>query len=101
MNSKKPKKSVGTMNVILVIVGVCLLVFTVYMIELYKLYGAVPDTLVTCVFACLGGECGVMGWIKTSKDKRQEREWTLEDEKRHKEDEKTGGDEPPTSLDEK
>lgn len=81
MNGKKPKKTVGTMNVILAVVGICLLVFTVYMIELYKLYGAVPDTLVTCVFASLGGECGVMGWIKTTKDRNRERKWELDDRK--------------------
>lgn len=85
--TSKPKKSVGTMDVILIIVGICLLAFTIYMIELYKLYGAIPDTLVTCVFACLGGECGIMGWIKTSKDKRKDREWLLEDEERHKDNE--------------
>ena len=34
-------------------------------------YG-IPDTLCQCVFALLGGECGVMGWIKTNKDKAAE-----------------------------
>lgn len=81
MKDKKPKKSVGTMNIILAVVGICLLAFTAYMIEIYKAYGAVPDTLVTCVFACLGGECGVMGWIKTTKDRNRERKWELEDRK--------------------
>ena len=47
--------------------------------ELFKQYGMVPDTLVTCVFAALTGECGVMGWIKTSKVKHQERRWQKED----------------------
>ena len=81
MNDKKPKKSGATMNIILAVVGLCLLAFTVYMIELYKLYGSVPDTLVTCVFACLGGECGVMGWIKTTKERNKERKWELDDRK--------------------
>ena len=70
------------MDVILVIVGLCLAAFTVAMIVLFQIYGAIPDTLCTCVFAALGGECGVMGWIKTSKDRRREREWELEDKKR-------------------
>ena len=69
----------GTMNLILVIIGVTLLVFTVSMIHLFKVYGAIPDTLVTCVFATLGGECGVMGWIKTSKDRIKERTMELQD----------------------
>lgn len=83
----KKRKSIGVMDIILIVVGISLLSFTVCMIEIYKTYGAVPDTLVTCVFACLGGECGIMGWIKTSKDRRKDREWQLEDEERHKENE--------------
>ena len=70
------------MDVILIIVGICLAAFTVAMIVLFQIYGAIPDTLCTCVFAALGGECGIMGWIKTSKDRRREREWELEDKRR-------------------
>jgi hypothetical protein len=92
------KKSIGTMDIILIIVGIALLVFTVTMVELFKIYGSVPDTLITCVFACLGGECGIMGWIKTNKDKRKDREWKLEDEDRaktdlqHQDDDLRGGE---------
>lgn len=93
---KKAKKKIGTMDIILIIIGVCLLVFTVYMIVLFKIYGAVPDTLVTCVFATLGGECGIMGWIKTNKDKRTDRKWMLEDEERHKRE--AAENEPPEDL---
>lgn len=70
---------VGTMNVILLVCGVILVLFTLEMIDLFKQYGMVPDTLITCVFAALTGECGVMGWIKTSKVKHQERRWQKED----------------------
>lgn len=63
----KPK--IGAMDIILIIVGIALLAFTIAMIITFKQQGAVPDTLVTCVFATLGGECGIMGWIKTSKEK--------------------------------
>jgi len=79
---KPKKKRPKTMDVILIIVGVSLLLFTLEMINLYKIYGGVPDTLVSCVFACLGGECGIMGWIKTTKDKHTDRQWQLDDEKR-------------------
>lgn len=72
-------KSVGVMNIILVVVGVSLLSFTIAMIHIFREYGAIPDTLVTCVFAALGGECGIMGWIKTSKERRRERVWEIED----------------------
>lgn len=78
---RKPKKQIGTMDIILIIVGVMLFSFTVTMIATFREYGAIPDTLVTCVFAALGGECGVMGWIKTTKERRMDRTWELEDRK--------------------
>lgn len=81
----KSKKAIGVMDIILIVVGVSLLSFTICMIRLYTLYGAIPDTLVTCVFAALGGECGIMGWIKTTKSRNIERSWQIEDEERHKE----------------
>lgn len=73
------KKKIKTMDVILIIVGAALLAFTIEMIILFKETGMIPDTLVTCVFAALAGECGIMGWIKTSKTKYQERQEYLED----------------------
>jgi hypothetical protein len=75
----KEKSGPGVMNVILVIIGVILVVFTIEMIRLFTIYGAVPDTLVTCVFAACGGEFGIMGWIKTTKERNQSREWELAD----------------------
>lgn len=73
------RSGLGAMNIILIIVGVSLLAFTITMIWIFKVYGAVPDTLITCVFATLGGECGIMGWIKTTKDRNKERKWEQED----------------------
>lgn len=75
----RKKSSLGVMDIILIIVGISILLFTVAMIKLFREYGAVPDTLVTCVFATLGGECGIMGWIKTTKDRNKERKWEIED----------------------
>lgn len=77
---KKPK----TMDVVLVFIAVALVVFTAVMIGLFKEQGAIPDTLCTCVFAALGGECGAMAWIKTTKEKKQDRAWTLEDRAQEK-----------------
>ena len=68
-----------TMDVILIIVGIALAVFTVAMAVIYCVTGGIPDTLCTCVFAALGGECGVMGWIKTTKERMRERKYELED----------------------
>lgn len=73
-----------TMDKILIIIGATFLLFTIAMIWVFVKYGAVPDTLITCVFATLGGECGVMGWIKTNKERSIDRTWQLEDEKRQR-----------------
>lgn len=73
------KKGMGTMDKILIILAVFLLGFVTIMIWLYLQTGAIPDTLCTCVFGICGGEAGIMGWIKTTKERRQERKYELED----------------------
>ena len=83
--TKGRKKRMGTMDFILLIVFLCLTAFTIAMITLFTVYGSVPDTLITCVFATLGGECGILGWIKTTKEKKQDRRWQLADMRREKE----------------
>ena len=87
---KEPEKKqkgfrLNKMDVILIIIAVTLFAFTLKMIELFETYMAVPDTLITCVFAVCGGECGAMSWIKTSNEKYRDRRWQLEDEKRMEE----------------
>lgn len=69
-----------TMDLILIIVGTSVVIFTVVMIWLYINTGAIPDTLCTCFFVACTGECGFMGWIKTAKTQAQRREWNKEDE---------------------
>jgi len=64
-----------TMDLILIIVGIAVLIFTIVMIWLYLLTGAIPDTLCTCFFVACTGECGFMGWIKTAKTRYQDHEW--------------------------
>lgn len=69
------------MDVILIGLAAFLLVFIVVMLALYYITGGIPDTLCTCVFGICGGECGVMGWIRTTKDKQIDRKYQLEDRK--------------------
>ncbi len=76
-----------TMDKILAVLAVFLLIFVSLMIWIYYRTGGIPDTLCTCVFAVCGGECGVMGWIKTTKEKMREREQELEDREYLKEQE--------------
>lgn len=79
------KQRFKTMDVILFVIAVFLAVFVVAMLWLYYATGGIPDTLCTCVFAACGGECGVMGWIKTTKDRQRERKYELEDRAQEKE----------------
>ena len=87
----KGKKNVRTMDVILAVIAVFLLLFIVVMVWLYYRTGAIPDTLCTCVFAACGGECGVMGWIKTTKERQRDRQYELEDRKHQEDLEKQNG----------
>ena len=73
------KKRIRTMDVILIVIAVVLLIFISLLLWMYYRTGGIPDTLCTCVFGVCGGECGVMGWIKTTKDKQQDRQYELED----------------------
>lgn len=79
---------IGVMNIALILVFVSLVVFTVVMIGIFREYGTIPDTLCTCVFSVLGGECGALAWIKTTKDKHRDRSLELEDRKYYDEKEK-------------
>lgn len=78
----KERGNARTMDVILLVIACFLLVFIVSLLWLYYRTGGIPDTLCTCVFAVCGGECGVMGWIKTTKERQRERQYELEDRER-------------------
>ncbi len=86
----KEKRNIRTMDVILLILACFLLVFVFLLLWLYYRTGGIPDTLCTCVFAICGGECGVMGWIKTTKERQRERRYELED-RRYEDKKKEGG----------
>lgn len=80
-NADKLKRQVGFMNKVLVIIAVYLLVFTQEMVYIHITTGSTPDTLIVSVYAFCGGECGIMGWIKTTKERLREREYEIEDRK--------------------
>ncbi len=75
------KKKMKTMNIILIFMALFLLVFIVAMIFIYYNTGGIPDTLVVSVFTICGGEFGVMGWIKTTKDKYLQKDFEKESRK--------------------
>lgn len=77
--NKTRKKNLRTMDIVLIFIALMLLVFVAVMVLLYCHTGGIPDTLCTCVFAACGGECGVMGWIKTTKERQRDRKYELQD----------------------
>lgn len=76
---KRKKLSVNKMDIIILVIFVTAWVFIQRMIELFELYGTVPDSLIVAFFGFIGGECGFMALIKTSQERKQDRKWQLED----------------------
>ena len=81
----KSKTGMTTSNKVLVVLAVLTVVFIAVMVAVFCAFQTVPDTLIAGVFALIGGECGVLGWIKTTKEKRQERAWQQQDRKQERE----------------
>ena len=68
-----------TMDKMLIILFVTFVIFTLVMLLTFWACGSIPDTLCSCVFAVLGGECGAMAWIRTAKERYRERRFEKED----------------------
>ncbi len=84
---KKIKKivsaiKVGTLNLVLMFVGAFFIWFNWQMILLYRQCDSMPETYACAVVAATIGECGICGWIRTNKDKQQDRKWEKEDRKK-------------------
>lgn len=78
---KKLLEKIGTLNIILIIVGAFFVWFNWQMLCIFRAYGSIPETYACAVVAATIGECGICGWIRTNKDKRQDRNWQKEDQK--------------------
>lgn len=81
-------KKVGTLNLILILVGAFFVWFNWQMIVTFRMYGSIPESYACAVVAATIGECGICGWIRTTKDRRQERKWEKEDQKKIEKQEK-------------
>lgn len=65
-------KKVGTMDKVLILEAVILVAYAVADLAVFWHTGNEPATLTACVFGVCGLENGVMGWIKTNKDRAAE-----------------------------
>ena len=79
--ARKKNKKFNKMDFFLLVDLLLIIIFTVVMIVLYINTLAVPDTLIISVFGVLGGELGIMGWIKSTKEREETRRQELEDRK--------------------
>lgn len=68
---KTHKGKMGVMDKVLILEAVILVAYTVADMAVFWHTGAEPTTLTACVFGVCGLENGVMGWIKTNKDKAE------------------------------
>lgn len=76
---KKAVKGIGTLNIILIAVGAFFVWFNVQILDIYRQYGSIPEGYANTVVAATIGECGICGWIRTSKDRQRERRWEKHD----------------------
>ena len=79
------RRQIGTMDKILVFMGVFLLLFVVTMIVLFTIFQSVPDTLIVSVFGACGFECGAMAAIQNRKTAARAKLEEIQNEKRKKE----------------
>lgn len=67
---KRKKRRVA--NVALVFIAITIIVFIISMIWLYYEKDGVPDTLIVSVFTLVSAEVGILGWIRTAKEKSKD-----------------------------
>lgn len=77
-------KKIGTLNCVLILVGIFFVWFNWQMLVIFREQNAIPETYACAVVVATIGECGICGWIRTNKDRQQDRKWTLEDESRER-----------------
>lgn len=70
---------VGTLNVALILTFGFFIWFNWQMLQMYMVIGTIPETYACAVVAATIGECGFCGWIRTTKDKKLERQWEQAD----------------------
>lgn len=70
---------IGTLNLILILVGAFFVWFNWQMLEIFRQYASIPETYACAVIAATIGECGICGWIRTNKDRRREHQWEQEE----------------------
>ena len=83
---------IGTLNLILILVGAFFVWFNWQMLVIYREQASIPESYACAVVAATIGECGICGWIRTNKDRKQEHQWEQEEKQTEKLAEKESGE---------
>lgn len=75
---------IGTLNLVLILVGVFFVWFNWQMLAIFRVQGNIPETYACAVVAATIGECGICGWIRTNKDRKREHQWEQEEKQAEK-----------------
>lgn len=75
---KRKIAKIGTLNIVLVFIFAIFLWFNSRMLHIYETQGSIPEAYACAVVASLIGECGICGWIRTTKDRKREHKWEKE-----------------------
>jgi type VI protein secretion system component VasK len=75
---------IGTLNFILILVGAFFVWFNWQMLQIFRDMGSIPETYACAVVTATIGECGICGWIKTTKERKREHQWEKEDKESEK-----------------
>lgn len=70
---------IGTLNLTLILVGAFFVWFNWQMLCIFRQQGMIPESYACAVVAATIGECGICGWIRTTKDRRKEHQWEQEE----------------------
>ena len=63
----EPSRRLGKMDLILIVIGVYLLIFSIAMMVIFVTTGSYPEELCRCTYETCTGEAGIMGVIKVFK----------------------------------
>jgi ammonia channel protein AmtB len=74
------KFKINTLDIILILVGMFFLWFNWQLLEIFREMGSIPETYACAVVTATIGECGICGWIKTTKEKQKENQEEEESE---------------------
>lgn len=83
---------IGTLNLILVLVGAFFVWFNSQMLEIFRECASIPESYACAVIAATIGECGICGWIRTNKDRQREHQWEQEEKQAERSTEKERGE---------